>query len=108
MRKGGPGAAFKRTSRHCPKTLQGELHGRLRLIFDAPDMETARRLLKRKDRGLWRNVTPKAVERLKADFEEAMAVMALPERYRKRLRTRFKLHLPGYRHYSPPSAVFPC
>lgn len=26
-------------------SLQGELHGRLRLIFDSPDMETARRLL---------------------------------------------------------------
>jgi transposase-like protein len=29
----------------------------------------------------------KAVERLEAGFEDAMAVMALPERYRKRLRT---------------------
>ncbi|WP_423244351.1 transposase [Desulfofundulus thermobenzoicus] len=30
---------------------------------------------------------PKAVERLEAGFEDAMAVMALQDRYRKRLRT---------------------
>ncbi len=30
---------------------------------------------------------PKAVECLEAGFDDAMAVMALPEKYRKRLRT---------------------
>jgi transposase-like protein len=60
----------------CPKALQGELHGRLRLIFDAPDMETARRLLNETIEAFGARA-PKAVERLEAGFEDAMAVMAL-------------------------------
>ena len=55
-----PGSTWQRCQTHfirnvldaCPKSLQKELHGRLRLIFDAPDMETARRLLRETDRGL--------------------------------------------------------
>ncbi|MGE5553230.1 MAG: IS256 family transposase [Betaproteobacteria bacterium] len=70
----------------CPKTLQGELHRRLRLVFDAPDLRTARRLL---DDVLadFQERAPRAMERLERGFEDAMAVMALPEPYRRRLRT---------------------
>jgi len=47
------GATWQRCQTHfvrhildaCPKSLQGELHRRLRLVFDAPDMATTRRLL---------------------------------------------------------------
>lgn len=89
-----PGATWQRCQTHfirnvldaCPKSLQKELHGRLRLIFDAPDMETARRLL-RETMEAYAHRAPKAVAKLEAGFEDAMAVMALPERYRKRLRT---------------------
>lgn len=56
------------------------------MIFDAPNMETARRLLNETIEAFG-NRLPKAVERLEVGFEDAMAVMALPERYRKRLRT---------------------
>ncbi len=88
------GATWQRCQTHfirnildaCPKTLQGELHGRLRLILDSPDMETARRLLDETIEAFSARA-PKAVERLEAGFEDAMAVMALPVRYRKRLRT---------------------
>ncbi|AER65755.1 transposase mutator type (plasmid) [Thermovirga lienii DSM 17291] len=88
------GATWQRCQTHfirnildaCPKSLQGDLHGRLRLIFDAPDMETARRLLNETIEAFGARA-PKAVERLEAGFEDAMAVMALPGRYRKRLRT---------------------
>lgn len=88
------GATWQRCQTHfirnildaCPKALQGELHGRLRLIFDAPDMETARRLLDETMEAFGTRA-PKAVERLEAGFEDAVAVMALPQRYRKRLRT---------------------
>jgi transposase-like protein len=88
------GATWQRCQTHfirnildaCPKSLQGDLHGRLRLIFDAPDMETARRLLNETIEAFVARA-PKAVERLEAGFEDAMAVMALPGRYRKRLRT---------------------
>jgi len=88
------GASWQRCQTHlirnvldaCPKALQTELHGRLRLLFDAPDLATARRIL---DDILadYEQRAPKAVERLEAGFEDAMAVMALPEPYRKRLRT---------------------
>lgn len=70
----------------CPKALQGELRGRLRLVFEAPDIDTARNLM-RDLLADFENRAPKAVEKLEAGFEDAMAVMALPESYRKRLRT---------------------
>lgn len=69
-----------------PKSLQKELHGRLGLILEASDMETASWLL-RETMEAYAHQAPKALEKLEASFEEAMAVMALPERYRKRLRT---------------------
>lgn len=88
------GATWQRCQTHfvrnildaCPKSLEKEFYQHLRLVFDAPDLETARRL---KDDLLrtYAERAPKAVERLEAGFEDAMAVMALPERYRKRLRT---------------------
>ena len=88
------GATWQRCQTHfvrnildaCPKSLQSEFHGRLRLMFDAPDIETARGLLG----GIIRDFgskAPRAIERLEAGFEDAMAVMALPSQYRKRLRT---------------------
>jgi len=88
------GATWQRCQTHfvrnildaCPKSLQGELHGRLRLIFDAPDMATARQLLNDVVRD-YGSRAPRAVERLEAGFEDAMAVMSLPEQYRRRLRT---------------------
>ncbi len=88
------GATWQRCQTHflrnileaCPKSLQREMHRRLRLVFDAPDLPTARRLMNElaQDFG---TQAPKAVERLEAGFEDAMGVMALPEPYRKRLRT---------------------
>src|SRR5690606_31803988 len=75
------GASWQRCQTHlirnvldaCPKALQTELHGRLRLLFDAPDLATARRIL---DDILadYEQRAPKAVERLEAGFEDAMAV----------------------------------
>lgn len=88
------GASWQRCQTHfirnlldaCPKAVKEEFHGRLRLVFDAPDLDTARHL---KD-DLVRDFTdraPKAVERLEEGFDDAVAVMALPAKYRKRLRT---------------------
>lgn len=70
----------------CPKTLQKKLHARLRHIFDAPDLDTARRLLGEVVQE-FEAVAPKAIEKLEAGFEDAIAVMALPEPVRRRLRT---------------------
>jgi len=70
----------------CPKSLQGKLHARVKHILEAPDMDTARKLL---DEAVteFERLAPKAIERLEAGFEDAMAIMALPEGIRRRLRT---------------------
>jgi putative transposase len=88
------GASWQRCQTHftknildaCPKSVQKDLHARLRLMFEAPDMNTARELLS----GIINDFSgraPNAIDRLEAGFEDAMAVMALPECLRKRLRT---------------------
>ncbi|GAB6933377.1 hypothetical protein JCM14719A_17300 [Calditerricola satsumensis] len=69
-----------------PKTLQEEVHGRVRAILEAPDMETARLLLNQTLEA-YETKAPKAMAVLEAGFEDATAVLALPEKYRKRLRT---------------------
>ena len=59
----------------CPKQLQSQLHSQLRVIWEAPDVETARQMLQR------------VMAILEQEFDDAVAVLNLPERYRKRLRT---------------------
>lgn len=56
------------------------------LIFQAPDIEEARR---RRDEFIeeFNKKAPKSVGCLEEAFEDTMVVMALPEKYRKRLRT---------------------
>ena len=70
----------------APKSVQGELHGRLRSLLEAPDVETARALLDKlvTDYG---ERAARAIAVLDAGFDDATAVLALPERYRVRLRT---------------------
>lgn len=89
-----PGSSWQHCQTHlmrntldsAPKRLQQELKSRIRLVFDAPDEETAR--------GLAGDVidrfgitAPKAVSKLEEHLDDALAFMALPEKYRKRLRT---------------------
>ena len=69
-----------------PQSLKKELHSRLRVMFDAPDMETAR-LLFQQILNDYQEKAPKAMKVLENGFDDATAVMALPEKYRKRLRT---------------------
>ena len=70
----------------CPKRFQGALKAKLRLMFDAPDIETARRL---RDDILteFADKAPRAMDILEGGFDDAMAVMTLPEPYRRRLRS---------------------
>ena len=70
----------------APKAVRGELHEHLRSLFEAPDLVTARTLLRQLvDTFALR--APKAVTVLEAGFDDATAVLALPDPYRRRLRT---------------------
>jgi putative transposase len=88
------GASWQRCQMHlsanvssaAPKTVQEELHARVRAIFEAPDLETARTLLA-KVVADYEQVAPTAIATLERGFDDATAVLALPRPYRKRLRT---------------------
>jgi putative transposase len=69
-----------------PKSMQGELYGRVRALLDAPDMKTARVLLEQ-IMADYEEKAPKAMRMLEEGFDDVTAVLELPERYRKRLRT---------------------
>lgn len=58
----------------------------LRHIFDAQNLDTARKLLEEVVQE-FETVASKAIERLEAGFEDAMEVMVLPDPVRRRLRT---------------------
>ena len=47
----------------CPKPLQGKLYARIKHIFEAPDMDTARKLLDEVAEEFER-LAPKAIERV--------------------------------------------
>ncbi|MBX5437132.1 MAG: IS256 family transposase [Alicyclobacillaceae bacterium] len=69
-----------------PKALQEEVYKRVRAILDAPDMKTAR-MLKNDFVEEYADKAPKAVQVLEDGFDDVTAVLALPDRYRRRLRT---------------------
>jgi putative transposase len=70
----------------APKSLKDEIHARVRSILDAPDLETARLLLQQTIE-FYETKAAKAMKILEAGFDDATAVLVLPEKYRKRLRT---------------------
>jgi putative transposase len=88
------GAMWQRCQTHftrnildaCPKQLQEELLSQLRVLWAAPDVTTAREILKRV-LDSFGDRAPKAMTILEEGFDDAVAVLNLPERYRKRLRT---------------------
>lgn len=69
-----------------PKALKDELYKQVRAILDAPDLKTARMLLDRTMEA-FEDKAPRALSTLERGFDDATAVLALPDRYRKRLRT---------------------
>jgi len=69
-----------------PKKHQPELKNHLRSIYQANDIDEARRLLS-VTLNAFERLAPKAMTTLEDGFEDVMAVMNLPEKYRKRLRT---------------------
>jgi transposase-like protein len=88
------GAMWQRCQTHftcnildaCPKQLRDELHAQLRVIWEAPDTETARQMLQRVIDSFGAKA-PRAVNVLEEGFDDAVAVLSLPGQYRKRLRT---------------------
>ena len=88
------GVAWQRCQTHftknildaCPKKLQAQIKGRLRTVFEASDIETSRKLA-RDIADEFIEKAPKAVETLESGFDDTTAILALPEYYRKKLRT---------------------
>src|SRR5260370_26359815 len=88
------GATWQRCQTHLtrdvleatPKALREELHEHLRSLFAAPDLATARTLL-HQIIATYAERAPAAMDALEAGFDDATAVLALPEPYRQRLRT---------------------
>ena len=64
-----------------PKSLQEELYPQVRAILDAPDMDPARLLLNQTLQA-YETRAPKAMTVLEAGFDDATAVLVLPELYR--------------------------
>ena len=71
---------------HCPSRERTAVAAAAKLIFSSTDVVDARR---HRDEFIKRfaKTAPKAVACLEDGFDDAMAVMALPEKYRRRLRT---------------------
>jgi putative transposase len=88
------GVAWQRCQTHfmrnildaSPKGLKEEIHAHVRAILEAPDPDTARILLNQ-TMSAYGDKAPKAMRTLEAGFDDATAVLSLPEKYRKRLRT---------------------
>ena len=94
IRKHFQGASWQRCQTHfsrnvldkTPKCLQPKIKQCLSEIYNAPKLEIARTL---RDEMLetYADSAPKAMETLESGFDDVMAVMTLPKKYRKRLRT---------------------
>lgn len=71
---------------HSPVKHRAEVAAGAKLVLQAADMTEARRRLGEFSQCFGKSA-PKAVSCLEQGFEDAMAVMALPEKYRRRTRT---------------------
>lgn len=69
-----------------PKALKDEIHTHVRAILEAPNPEAARLLLQQ-TLADYEDKAAKAMRILEAGFDDVTAVLSLPEKYRKRLRT---------------------
>ena len=71
---------------HCSRRVRAEVAEAAKLVLQAPSMDEARRRMQDFADQFGKRA-PKAVACLQEGFEDAMAVMSLPAKYRKRLRT---------------------
>jgi transposase-like protein len=94
IRQNFQGVSWQRCQTHfmrnildrTPKSHRNEVYSHVRPILDAPDQGVARTLLTHAVEQLEKKA-PKAMDTLERGFEDATAILQLPERYRKRLRT---------------------
>lgn len=70
----------------APKSLQGSIKGMVRTIFEAPNIDIARKCLK-DTLDAFQGKAPKAMNTLENGFDDATAILVYPEEYRVRLRT---------------------
>jgi transposase-like protein len=70
----------------CPKSAKDVLAARLRDVFNASDEDTARRLMNA-TLAEFQGKASKSMDTLERGFDDTMAIMQLPQAYRKRLRT---------------------
>ena len=71
---------------HAPVRMRTEVAQAAKRVLQAPDRAEAQRRLDEFS-GAFAKSAPKAVACLEDGFDDAMAVMALPEKYRRRLKT---------------------
>lgn len=69
-----------------PKSLQAGIKGMVRSIFEAPNVEIARKCLQ-DTLDAFQEKAPKAMETLENGFDDATSVLVYPEEYRVRIRT---------------------
>jgi transposase-like protein len=94
VRQNFQGVSWQRCQTHfmrnildaAPKSVEKELYPHLRAILDAPDINTARVLLNQTLEAFEKKA-PKSMKVLEEGFDDAVAVLVLPEKYRRRLRT---------------------
>ena len=94
IRKHFQGAVWQRCQTHfsrnvldkAPKKYQPELKDSLNRIYNAKDEKDARELLAKTIQE-FEGVAPKASRILEDGFDDVIAVMYLPEKYRRKLRT---------------------
>lgn len=69
-----------------PKHMKEEIKSKASSIMNAPDAKTARLLFEQFSES-YQDTLPKVVSVLENGFDDVTAVLCLPEKYRKRLRT---------------------
>ncbi|WP_028611688.1 IS256 family transposase [Paenibacillus harenae] len=70
----------------APKSLQTSIKGMVRSIFEAPNVDVARKCLQ-ETLAAFQEKAPKAMDTLENGFDDGTAVLVYPEEYRVRLRT---------------------
>jgi putative transposase len=70
----------------APKHMRDEVYQKVRSILDAADIQTARYLLQQFT-SAYADKLPKVVSIVEQGFDDVTAVLSLPEKYRRRLRT---------------------